>query len=123
MLDDVGDQPAVEAAGQRHLDPRLAQPADRFLGALDRGAAAGRQKVPQVLFEDLERRRATLRGVIRRITARRKFGEEGELVRAALRRQLLFGERDRTFGKSRVIGRQYRAVVAQRRAHQIGHDQ
>src|SRR5204863_5504035 len=67
--------------------------------------------------------RAALRGVIRRITARRKFGEEGELVRAALRRQLLFGERDRTFGKSRVIGRQYRAVIAQRRAHQIGYDQ
>ena len=29
MLDDVGDQPAVEPAGQRHLDPRLAQPADQ----------------------------------------------------------------------------------------------
>jgi hypothetical protein len=53
----------------------------------------------------------------------REFGEEAQLVRAAPVRQLLFGERDRVFGKGSAVGGQYRATVAQGRAHQVGDHQ
>ena len=56
--------------------------------------------------------RPAMSRVIRRIAPRGEFGEKAQLVGAAFCRQLLFGERDRTFRESRAIGRQHRAIVA-----------
>jgi hypothetical protein len=77
MRDDVGGQPAVEAAGQHHLDAARAQSPDCVLGARDRYTAAARQKPAQLALEHLKGRGRDLRCLVRRVAARREFGERG----------------------------------------------